>query len=160
MKRLPVTVLVGGAALLWGLLLVVVWGIHPLGDEVEYAPVDNPSLAEEVSIDEVYDEFGGARPILSNRVACASTPLGVATGGGATPVPPPLPAGFEYVEAPCSSAYRAARAALWANAIAILAIVAVATAVHLRLAKHPDDSPSTGATTDRSTTATQVRDGS
>ena len=145
MKRFPIPALIGAGAMLWGVLLVLVWAIHPVESTGIYTPVESPTSAEQASIDEVYDEFDGARPVLTNRLQCVSNPLQVATGTGKATTAPAIEEGFEYVESPCSSAYGAARAAFWINLIVLGAIVALCVAVHLRLRnREPETS---GATT-------------
>ena len=142
MKRLPIPVLVGGGALLWGLVLVVVWAIHPVDSFSRYAPVENPSAAEQASINAVFAEFDGATPVLGNHVRCESSPFEAATGSTDASAAPSVPAGFEYVDVPCSSAYGDTGAAFWMNAIAIGAVVALCAAFSIRQRTRSSASPS------------------
>ena len=141
MKRFPIPALVAGAAVLWGVLLVLVWAIHPIEVSAEFIPVEDPSTAEQASIDEVFGEFDGEQPKMFNRFECDNSPLEAATGAGGVSLAPTPPIGFEYVDTPCSAAYDSASAAFWINAIVIAAIVVASLAFHLRLRKRPSEGP-------------------
>lgn len=144
-KRFSIPARISVGAVLWGVLLVLVWAIHPVESAAEYAPVDDPSPAEQASIDEVLDDFDGARPALFNRVQCSSNPLQAATGDRATSSAPALPDGFRYVDPLCSSAYSAASAAVWINLVVLGAIVALCVAIHLGLRRREPDPTGTAA---------------
>lgn len=153
MKRLPVTVLAGGFALIWGALLLVVWAAQPVQSFARYVPVESPSAVERTSIEEVFRGIGGSSPVVGNELSCESTPLDVATGSGAATTAPPIPAGFEYVERACSSAYGDARIAFWMNALAIVVVLAASVALHLRRSRGPA-APATSPRADAATSVT------
>ena len=137
MKRLPVTVLAGVGALVWGVLLLAVWAVHPVQSYARYVPVENPTAEERASIEQVFREVGGSSPVVGYALSCESSPLEAAVGSGAATTAPPVPTGFRYEEETCSSAYADARVALWMNTVVIVAVIGLSVALHLRRRPHP-----------------------
>ncbi len=132
---------VGLVAIAWGLVLLLIWAIHPVEGVASFVPVDDPSATEQVSIDRVLGGSNETQPVLIERFQCDSTPLQAATSGAGASSAPTLEEGFEYVDPPCSGEYDAAQAAFWVNAVVIAGIVAASIAVHLRLRNRSAEDP-------------------
>ncbi|MFK7918488.1 MAG: hypothetical protein AB8G14_10450 [Ilumatobacter sp.] len=130
--------LVAAGAVAWGLLLLVVWAIHPIDAVARIVVVENPTAVEQASIDAVLaasPEFEAGR---IERFQCESTPLDAAVGDAQLSAVPQLEPGFEYQSTACSREYGAARTALWANALVIAIVVLVAAAVAVRQRRQPN----------------------
>lgn len=136
-KKMSIPLWVGLAGVVWGLVLVVAWAIHPVEGVGRSVPVENPSPTQQASIDLVLGDPDVAQTDQTVRFQCDSSPLQAAAGDRGASRAPVLDLGFEYDEPPCSRAYDAARAAMWANALAIAAVVIASIVIHVRLRNRP-----------------------
>ena len=133
LSEVSVPLRVGLAAIAFGLFLFVAWAIQPVDGVARTVPVQEPSPAQQASIDLVLGDSEPEGFVQIVRFDCDSSPLQAAFGNRGASATPVLDVGFEYVESPCLKEYDSELAVLWFNTIVLTIVIALAVAVHVRL---------------------------